>query len=440
MDADVVVVGAGAAGLAAAQWLAARSLQVVLIEARERIGGRVLSRRSARAALAIELGAEYIHGPAPETKALLREVGTAAIDTAGESWTMYKDGDMRRTNDDLRSATRILEGARSLPMDESVERFLERFDGDPAVREKARMARAFVEGFEAADPAIASARAIANELRSGVDYETARPVGGYAPMFDHLRNACAAAGVDTRLSTTVRRISWRRGSVAVDVNSGPGQAGTIRARAAIVTLPIGVLRHSGDDTEVVFDPGLPVAKMAALEKIEMGHVVKVALWFRSAFWEHVHQARYRDAGFFRVTGQPFAGYWTQVPVRSELIVAWVGGPKAIVLGSYSTDELIGRALDGFGGLFGEPALARQEFEGGAMHDWSLDPFARGAYSYVVAGGGDARETLAAAVDDTLFFAGEATSNDGQGGTVNGALETGVRAAREAATSLGVTHA
>jgi monoamine oxidase len=87
-------------------------------------------------------------------------------------------------------------------------------------------------------------------------------------------------------------------------------------------------------------------------------------------------------------------------------------------------------------LFGEPALAREEFEGGMMHDWGRDPFARGAYSYVAVGGGDARAALAAPVDDTLFFAGEATSNDGQGGTVNGALETGERAAREAAIALG----
>ena len=73
-----------------------------------------------------------------------------------------------------------------------------------------------------------------------------------------------------------------------------------------------------------------------------------------------------------------------------------------------------------------------------MHDWSNDPFARGAYSYVVTGGGDARVALAEPVNGTLFFAGEATSNDGQGGTVNGARETGERAAREAATVLGAT--
>jgi monoamine oxidase len=70
-----------------------------------------------------------------------------------------------------------------------------------------------------------------------------------------------------------------------------------------------------------------------------------------------------------------------------------------------------------------------------MHDWTRDPFARGAYSYIAVGGGNARTALAAPVEGTLVFAGEATSSDGQGGTVNGALETGERAAAEAAATL-----
>ena len=169
----------------------------------------------------------------------------------------------------------------------------------------------------------------------------------------------------------------------------------------------------------------------------MGHVVKVVLWFRSAFWERVRNGRYRDAAFFRCERQPFVTYWTQLPVRRTLVVAWVGGPKAVALSGIAEAELIERALNGFGALLNEPELAREEFEGGLTHDWGGDPFARGAYSYVAVGGGNARAALSAPVDDTMFFAGEATSTDDQDGTVNGALETGERAAAEAATALGV---
>ena len=110
----------------------------------------------------------------------------------------------------------------------------------------------------------------------------------------------------------------------------------------------------------------------------MGHVVKIALWFRTLFWGRVHGGRYRDAGFFRCERHPFPTYWTQAPIRSELVVAWAAGPKAIALGGVAEADLIRRALHGFGGLVHEPELARREFAGALTHDWSGDPFARGA--------------------------------------------------------------
>jgi monoamine oxidase len=439
MDADVIVIGAGAAGLAAARSLAGRSLRVVLIEARDRVGGRVWSQESKRAAIATELGAEFIHGPARETMGLLRDAGIPALETGDESWTCVDGAGLQRNADDFASAANIFEASRELPADESVDQFLRRFENDDAKRVMAEAARAFVEGFDAADPAIASARAIADEWRSGVDFASARPLGGYRPIFERLRNACTAAGVHFFLSTVVRRISWRRCAVAVDAMDSDGKSLTMHARAAVVTLPVGVLKHRDDETGVVFDPDLPAIKRVALQSIEMGSAVKVALWFRTAFWEQLHDGRYGDSAFFRCPGHPFPTYWTQFPLRSELIIAWVGGPKAISLHGISQSERVERALDGFGSMFGELALARKEFERGVTHDWDLDPLSRGAYSYVTVGGGDARTALGAQVDETLFFAGEAISDDGQGGTVNGALETGERAARAAATSLGATQ-
>lgn len=436
VDADTIVIGAGAAGLAAARSLAGRSVRVLLLEARDRIGGRVWSRPAPGNATPAELGAEFIHGPGELTRQLLRDAGAAAIGVRGEGWTCSsKDGELRREDWDLSAVADIFEAARALPDDESVERFLSRFERDQATRKAARAARAFVEGFDAADPAIASVRAIASEMQSGVDFATARPLGGYGPMFEYLRNACVAAGVQIRLSTIVRRVSWRRGAVGIDVNCR-GESQTVHARNAILTLPAGVLRRNGDELAVAFDPNLPDAKIKALGSIEMGHVVRVALWFRSAFWERVRNGRYRDAGFFRCEQQPFPTYWTQLPVRGTLVVAWVGGPRAVALSGVPEADLIVRASNGFGNLLNEPELAREEFAGGLTHDWGRDPFARGAYSYVAVGGGNARAALAAPVDDTMFFAGEATATDDQDATVNGALETGERAAAEVAAVLG----
>ncbi|HEY2474749.1 MAG TPA: NAD(P)/FAD-dependent oxidoreductase [Candidatus Cybelea sp.] len=432
-DADAVVIGAGAAGLSAARSLADRSLRVVLLEARDRIGGRVWSRPVTRQAVPAELGAEFIHGSAPRTMTLLREAGAAAIDIGGVAWVRGRNGKLVHEPDEFLDSAAILERSRSLPKDESVEHFLRRFAKEPALLDTLASARMFVEGFEAADPAIASVQAIADELLSGADSTSARPLGGYAPVFDLLHRACVDGGVELRLSSIVRRLIWRRGEVEVDTLNAGGDVETIRARVAVVTLPIGVLKHRGDDDEVVFEPELPAQKRVALDSLEMGHVVKIALWFRTPFWERITDGRYRDAAFFRIDGGSIGVYWTQVPVRSEMIVAWTGGPRAVALNRLSADERTQRALDELRHLLG--AATGEEFESALTHDWSDDRFSRGAYSYVAVGGGNARAVLGEPVDATLFFAGEATSTDGQGGTVNGALESGDRAAAEAARVL-----
>ena len=325
-----------------------------------------------------------------------------------------------------------------LPDDESVETFLRRFHDDPALREQSENARRFVEGFEAADPALASTRAIADEISSGVDEASSRPVGSYAPLFTYLGAECARSGVDLRLTVAVDTIAWERGSVTVRTRDARGTAATIRARCAIVTVPVGVLHQRPGAAPLTFVPPLPDDKQTALRGLEMGRVVRVVLAFSTPFWETVAGGRYRDAAFFRTDDGPYNAFWTQYPLRERSISCWAGGPRATALDGVSADDRIARARDEFGAMLGAADLARASFEGGVTHDWSSDPFARGAYSYVVTGAANARATLGLPVGDTLFFAGEATATDGQGGTVSGAFETGMRAAGEALRALTTT--
>lgn len=434
MDADAIVIGAGAAGLAAARALARKQMRVVVLEARDRIGGRVWSRPGPRPLTPAELGAEFIHGPALRTMALLREAGTAAVDTGGQAWSR-DSGELLCDGGEFLSATGLFAGVFDLARDESVDVFLRRFGDDGAARERARDARAFVEGFEAADPAIASALSIANELRSGVDSLSARPIGGYGTLLERVCRDAQAAGAELRLCSKVTRISREGGAVAVDAMDASGRRSTVQARVAIVTLPIGVLRHSAAENDVTFEPELPSSIRAAIGQIEMGHVVKVVLSFKTPFWESMHNERYRDAGFFYIEEQPIPTYWTQMPVRTESIVAWAGGPRATALRACSDEERVELALRGLGALFDDAQTVRDEFHAAATHDWIGDPYSRGAYSYVAVGGIAAREALATPIDDALFFAGEATAAAGEGGTVNGALASGERAAERALTVL-----
>lgn len=418
-DADVIVIGAGAAGLNAARKLGERSLRTIVLEARNRIGGRVLWKDVPGLPAPAELGAEFVHGAAPETFELLRAAGSGAQALSEESWSI-RDGRLERDSDDFGSWAALFECAADIEPDRSVDEFLAQFANDPSRRESIESARTFVEGFDAADPAIASVRSIAEEWTSGTDETAARPRGCYKPMFEYLHRACIDAGADLRLSRIVQTIKWAPGEVTVD---------GLRARAVIVTVPIGTL------PAIQFDPPLPASKRDALRYLVSGNVVKIAMWFRTPFWERADGGRYRDSGFFRSTRSPFVAYWAQVPLRSRLIVAWAGGPKADALRGIERNELIESAARGFGEILGDGAQSLAELEGADTHDWANDPFARGAYSYVRVGGMHARAELGEPLGNTVFFAGEATSIDGQGGTVNGALVSGARAASEATAAL-----
>lgn len=436
MDADAIVIGAGAAGLSAARNLSRRRRAVIVLEARGRAGGRIWPHPKIGKAVSAELGAEFIHGHAEMTMALLKEAGASAIPTAsGDSWTCDADGKLRRERNDFMAAAAIFRESSALADDETVAQFLRRCTVSGAPSETVQWARAFVEGFDAADPERASLRSIAEEWESGVDSTSARPRGGYAPILQLLQDACVAAGAQFRFCTIVQRIEWQRGFVSVHCIDRNGDKQSFRARTAIVTVPAGILRHGCDRGGISFEPVLAAEKREALRYIEMGPVVKVALWFRTPFWERIDGARYRNGAFFYCENGMFPTFWTQLPVRSDLVIAWSGGPRAAKLIAIPNEELIESGRDSFGDLFGDRKLAREEFEDGLMHDWSGDRFALGAYSYVLVGGSGARAALSAPLEETLFFAGEATSTGGQGGTVNGALETGKRAAAEVANAL-----
>ncbi|MBV8369186.1 MAG: FAD-dependent oxidoreductase [Candidatus Eremiobacteraeota bacterium] len=429
---DVVVVGAGAAGLAAARVLTQHGASVAVLEARDRIGGRLFTREDPALPVPVDLGGEFIHGAVPETFALLRAAGSVAIDTGGTSYT-YEDGALRLRDDPFEIIARVVSGARELREDVSVEAYLQSIgDGPDAERERG-YTRMMVEGFDAADPALASICAIAAEWgdESGQTSRQFRPLGGYARLMRALHGALDPARAQVSLSTTVHLVRREAGAVCVDATRATGTEVSIAARAAIVTLPVGVLKANA----VRFEPPLPPPKLDALAKLLMGPVVRLVLRFRTAFWERVREGTYRDGSFFLRPEGSFPAIWTLLPLRVPLMNAWAGGPKAAALAQHDERGLVAAALHDLRVLFGEEIDPAGELEAVYTHDWQRDPRSRGAYSYVAVGGTGARAALAAPVDDVLFFAGEATSPVGEAGTAGGALQTGERAAHEALAML-----
>lgn len=428
----MIVIGAGAAGLAAAAALTDSGHSVLVVEARDRVGGRIWTRREPGLAAPIELGAEFIHGDSPETFTLLARAGAAAVDTAGEHWTLVEGRLRRRTESLLGKVREALTGdaVRGGP-DRSLEDFLTRGAGRDLPEPAQALARAFVSGFDAADPARVSVHSIAQEWRSGgmLDSSQCRPADGYHTVLVTLAAGLERSAARLQLQTLVRGLRWEAGAVEVE-GLRLGAPWRARARKVILTVPIGVLQAPDAPGAIRFSPPL-AAKAPALEKLIAGSVVKVALRFGRPFWEESDHGRYAGASFFHAPGRLFPTFWTTRPQRTPLITAWVGGPSAARLGALGEEQIIREALECVRSLFGAGAGGSCEPQAAYLHNWDRDPLARGAYSYVAVGGERAREMLAAPLEGTLFFAGEATDTTGDATTVTGALRSGERAAREA---------
>ncbi|HKP73559.1 MAG TPA: NAD(P)/FAD-dependent oxidoreductase [Pyrinomonadaceae bacterium] len=444
---DVLIVGAGAAGLAAARELGAANLSVRVLEARERIGGRIYTVRDEASPVAVELGAEFIHGRPRETWEIVRRAGLTVSDVLDKHLSvrrgaLVETGDIsEELNERMRAAVRAGE------RDRSFRDFLaEHFQGE-RWREAREEATAFVEGFHASRAERIGVHGLVktNEASARIHEENSfRVPGGYDLVVNRLRDELDPERVEINLETVVKELRWRRGAVEAWAETAGGDAiEPFRAARAVVTLPLGVLQASeGERGAVNFDPEL-TDKRDAVRRLEMGQAVRVVLRFREPFWQSIElmgegarRESLREWGFIHTDNEWLPSWWTQLPVRAPVLVGWAGGATAEKLARHGAEFTVERAKDDLARLLGV-ARARidEELEATYAHDWHADPFARGAYSYVPVGGLEAQQTLAEPVEETLFFAGEATNLEGHLGTVHGALSTGVRAAREVIRSF-----
>jgi monoamine oxidase len=190
----------------------------------------------------------------------------------------------------------------------------------------------------------------------------------------------------------------------------------------------------GSKGAIEFDPPLP-EKMDAANRLAMGPVVKLMLLFREAFWdEPSFRKRFKKLGklsFIHSWNEIFPTWWTTLPIHVPILTAWSGGPAAQRISGLPANELVPEAIKSLSRFFNmKPRTLSELLQAHHLADWQIDPFARGAYSYVPVGALDARKKLAAAVDKTIYFAGEATNFKGQAGTVAGAIASGERASKE----------
>jgi len=427
---DVIVIGAGAAGLAAAATLAERGKRVCIVEARDRIGGRILTRIEPDVPIPLELGAEFIHGRSEVTLRWLRRFNTPIVDASQTRFAIRggKLEDADAVFDEMKAGLARVKRPKA---DLAFADFLEgpaRKVLSPAAR---RFARTLVEGFDAADATRVSTREILDEWSgsSAADAPTFRPMHGYGGLVTAIASAFDPAQVHLHLNTIVGEVSWAQGHVQVNATHF-GEPVAFVASQAIVTLPIGVLQLPVQSPHAVrFTPELR-DKQRALTGLAAGPVIKVMLKFREGFWEDIRDGKFRDAAFLHAPEAPFPTFWTPLPVRAPVLAAWCAGPNATRLSGLGESQIVARALDSVTMLLGDRTRVMSQLRGAHVHDWQADPFACGAYSFVTVGGGTARSALGRPVQQTLFFAGEAIDTKGEAATVAGALQSGERAANQ----------
>ena len=429
---DVIVIGAGVAGLAAASALAEAGHSVIVLEARERTGGRIYSITSAHQNIPIELGAEFIHGRPPELWDVVQNNNIPVSEVDGDNWCF--DNGRLSPCEVFSEVDAILLKMNDDEPDQSFESFLQRCCPDATDDAKHR-ALGYVAGFNAADPARVSVHWLVHQMRAEEKIEgdrAFRAQGGYAALLNLFLKRAEKARVSIRTTTTVRRIVWSPGDVTIDAVSA-GKAVSFHASRTLVTVPIGVLRaRPGEEGAIEFSPPLPDEKTNAIAGLEMGKVIRVVLRFRERFWTriHPHGAPHRtlaDLSFLFSQDEWFPTWWTAMPERFPIITGWA--PSACV-DRLKADSMpvAARALQQLAKLLGaEIAELEGLLEEAHFHDWQDDPFSRGAYSYVKAGSANAPEILSQPVQETLFFAGEAADTSGNNGTVHAAIASAHRA-------------
>ena len=416
----VLVIGAGLSGLAAARDLQQQGYEVVVLEARERVGGRIwTSHKWADAPL--DFGATWIHGVRGNPLTTLadqiqaRRLSTSynravTYNTAGKSLTDAEQQRMEKLKTQLYN---VLDQAQARDTDRSLQQAIEPLLNQFPADSEARRFIHFILSSEMEQEYAGSAAQMSAQW-----YDSAKAFDGGDVLFAdgfNVMTAFLAQGLSIELGQIVQAIDWQASPVRVVT-----QKATFTADQVVITLPLGVLQAR----RVKFTPELPHAKQEAIAKLGMGVLNKCYLRFPHAFWSNkADWLEYIPAKH---------GEWTEWvsfkrAANQPILLGFNAADQGRAMEAWSDQQIVASAMQTLRTIFGSNVPTPLDYQ---ITRWASDPFALGSYSFNPVGSTPAmRKALAAPVANKLFFAGEATQYD-YFGTAHGAYLSGVRVAGE----------
>ena len=424
---DVLIIGAGAAGLMAGYSLVKAGKKVTVLEARNRCGGRIHTLHHELFFKEAELGAEFVHGDLPLTLGLLKDAGIELAPSGGQMWH-YKDGRFVEEGLFNEGWDRLAKRLKEIKKDVSINQFLEaEFPGEK-YHELKTSVRRFASGYDTADPDIASTFALRDEWLEDEGAQH-RIKGGYGPMIGYLEAEIRKAGGVIILNSVVKEIDWQPGYTKAATADGY----VYEAEKLLIALPLGVLKAARPaQAAISFSPPI-TTQMAVISKMGFGGIIKILLEFDELFWEDSQTEAWvgkslKNMGFV-LSDEEIPTWWTQAPQKVPVLTGWLGGPAAIAKKNVTDEELLRQSLESVGNIFNRSI---DELKGRlvAYHvvNWTNDPFALGSYAYDTVDAAAQREILNLPVEDTLYFAGEYLYAGPVMGTVEAALISGRDAA------------